>query len=213
MTAEDDRLVATLLVVLLLLSWLGFAVHASPRFPGSALGSAVGIAAAALIVIPTAGYALVKRSDRLRRLLPSSVPMKRLLLWHIYTALAGGILAILHTAHRFDSVLGIALAATLLASIATGYVARHFLAFIGGELREKQRWLEGTRGALANTGVVVSAALIESVVDLEYAVALHATLSGRAARWATAHRVVGYLLGVVLAAHVVAAIYFGLRWL
>jgi hypothetical protein len=200
MKAENDRAVATILVLLLLLSWLGFAVHASPRFPGSFPGSTFGIAAGLLIVIPTIAYAVAKRSGRVRRLLPQAVPMKRLLTWHVYAALIGGLLAIVHTAHKFDSSIGIGLATALLAAIGTGYVARHFLAFVGAELREKQRWLE-------------EAESVESVVDLEYAVAFHTTLSGRAARWAAAHRVIGSLFGVILAAHVLAAIYFGLRWL
>ena len=200
MTAENDRGVATSLVLLLLVSWLGFAVHASPRFPGSLAGSVFGIVAASLIVVPTIAYAVVKRSNRLRRLLPPSVPMKRLLSWHILAALAGSLLGIVHTAHKFDSSIGIALATALLVATGTGYVARHFLGFVGTELREKQRWLEEARSA-------------ESIVDLEYAVAFHETLSGRAARWAAAHRVTGWLFLAILAVHVFAAVYFGLRWL
>ena len=200
MTIENDRAVATSLVALLLLSWLGFVVHASPRFPGSLAGSMLGIAAASLIVGPTIVYAVVKRSNRLRRLLPPSVPMKRLLSWHIFAALAGALLGIVHTAHKFDSVVGIAVATALLVATATGYVARHFLGFVSGELREKQRWLAEARDP-------------ESIVDLQYAVAFHETLSGRAARWGTAHRVTGWLFLAVLGVHVFAAVYFGLRWL
>ena len=200
MTIENDRAVATSLVLLLLVSWLGFAVHASPRFPGSLAGSVFGIVAASLIVIPTIAYAVVKRSSRMRRLLPHAVPMKRLLAWHILAALAGGLLGIVHAAHKFDSVIGIALATALLVAIGTGYVARHFLGFVGGELREKQRWLEEAQSA-------------ESIVDLEYAVAFHEMLSGRAARWAIAHRMSGWVFLAILGAHVFAAVYFGLRWL
>ena len=218
MTATNDRAVATILVLLLLVSWLGFAVHASPRFPGSVAGSMFGIAAALLILVPTIAYAVAKRSSRIRRLLPQAVPMKRLLAWHIYAALAGGMLGIVHTAHKFDSSIGMVLAIALLVAIGTGYVARHFLALVSAELREKQRWLEEARSGLARAETAAVAArpmteLIEMVVDLEYAVALHTTLSGRAARWATAHRVSGWLFGLILAAHVVAAVYFGLRWL
>ena len=200
MTVENDRAVATSLVLLLLASWLGFAVHASPRFPGSLAGSLFGIAAASLIVIPTIAYAVVKRASWMRRLLPQAVPMKRLLGWHIFAALAGGLLGIVHTAHKFDSSIGISLATAMLLAIGTGYVARHFLALVGAELREKQRWLE-------------EAESVESIVDLEYAVTFHATLSGRASRWATAHRVSGWLFLAILAAHIFAAVYFGLRWL
>lgn len=200
MTAESDRAAATILVLLLLVSWLGFVVHASPRFPGSLVGSAFGIVAASLIAFPTAVYAVVKRSSRMRGLLPQAVPMKRLLAWHIYAALVGGVLGVVHTAHKFDSIIGIALATALLVAIGTGYVARHFLGFVNAELREKQRWLQEAESA-------------EAAVDLQYAVAFHAMLSGRAARWATAHRVTGFFFGAILAAHVFAAVYFGLRWL
>lgn len=200
MSAGNDRAVATILVLLLIAAWLGFAVHASPRFPGSLAGSIFGISAALLIVVPTIAYASAKRSSRIRRLLPQAVPMKRLLDWHILAALAGALLGIVHTAHKFDSTIGIALASTLLVAVGTGYVARHFLAVIGAELREKQRWLE-------------EADSVADVVDLEYAVAFHGTFAGRAARWVMAHRFLGWAFVVLLAAHVLAALYFGLRWL
>lgn len=43
---ERDRIVATGLVVLMLLLWLGFLLHRSPRFPGSLWGGVLGVSGA-----------------------------------------------------------------------------------------------------------------------------------------------------------------------
>ena len=144
---QRERYAATGLVLLLLVLWLGFSVHASPRFPGSLAGGMLAVSAAVLMVVVPVGYAAVKRIPRLKRLVTKRVAMRTLLAWHVYTGIAGAILALLHTAHRFESPLGMALTTSLLLTVLTGYVGRHFLGFVSMELGEKQAWLAELRAA------------------------------------------------------------------
>ena len=57
---DRERIVVTGIFSVLVLGWLGFLVHSSPRFAGSGMGAVFGIAAAVLMLIPLA-YPIVKR--------------------------------------------------------------------------------------------------------------------------------------------------------
>ena len=142
-----ERYLVTGLVVLMLVLWLGFAVHASPRFPGSLGGSVLAIVAAVLMTFVPAAYAAIKRIRRVRVLVTRHVAMRTLLTWHVYTATAGAVLAMLHTAHNFESPLGIALTTSMLLTVLSGYIGRHFLGLVSMELNEKQAWLAELRQA------------------------------------------------------------------
>ena len=137
---ERQRIVVTGLVILLIVLWLGFLFHASPRFPGSGWGSILGIGAAVLMVWPL-GYSLVKRIPHLKSIVTPRVTMRTLLAWHVYTGILGAILAILHGSHKFNHPLGILLTASMLVAVLTGFVGRHFRAQISEELREKEQLL------------------------------------------------------------------------
>ena len=140
-----ERYLVTGLVLLMLVLWLGFAVHASPRFPGSLGGGVLAVLSALLMGLPPAAYAVVKRIRRVRVFVTRHVAMRTLLTWHVYTAVAGAILAMLHTAHKFDSPLGIALTTSMLLTVLSGYIGRHFLALVSMEVNEKQAWLNTLR--------------------------------------------------------------------
>ena len=134
---EREPIVVGGLVALMLLLWAGFLVHRSPRFPGSLEGSLLGIAAAILMSVPLA-YVVVKRIRPLRRQVTARVPMRTLLAWHIYAGVLGPILALLHTGHRFESPLGIALTASMLVVVSSGFVGRYLLRGIGVEAKERR---------------------------------------------------------------------------
>lgn len=140
--AQSERGVVTALVVLLLTLWLGFAVHRSPRFPGSLTGTALAVSGAALIVLPALVYSAFARIPTLTRRLGARLPRRRLLAWHVYGGIVGSLLALLHTGHRFDSVLGMALTGAMLLAVLSGYIGRHFLGQVSLELREKQALLD-----------------------------------------------------------------------
>ena len=75
---ERERIVVIGLIVLMLILWLGFLVHRSPRFPGSAWGGTLGVAGALLMLWPL-GYSVVKRVPALKAAVTLRVPMRTLL--------------------------------------------------------------------------------------------------------------------------------------
>jgi hypothetical protein len=249
---EHDRLVATGLVVLMLVLGLGFLVHRSSRFAGSAWGGALGVSGAVLMLVPLA-YMVVKRIPPLKRAVTRRVSMRTLLAWHVYAGIVGPILGLLHTGHRFDSPLGTAVTAMMVIVVLSGFVGRYLMGQFSQTIREKKEMLTGlelayrqTAGELAAhpeqvailsplagfwsrlaagfllarsaVGPVTMSApfralrLSESMADLEYAVKTHEAFKRWFAGWLRFHLVISFVLYALLALHVWAGVYFGLRW-
>jgi hypothetical protein len=249
---EHDRLVATGLVVLMLILGLGFLIHRSSRFAGSGWGGVLGVSGAVLMLVPLA-YMVVKRIPPLKRTVTRRVSMRTLLIWHVYAGIVGPILGLLHTGHKFDSPLGIALTAMMVIVVLSGFVGRYFMGQFSQTIREKKDMLTGlelayrqTAGELAahpeQVAVVQPLAgfwsrlagglllarpaagpatmitpvralrLSESMADLEYAIKTHETFKRWFAGWLKLHIVISFVLYLLLALHVWAGIYFGLRW-
>ena len=141
-TVQRERVIVTTIALLLLVLWLGFAVHRSASLPGSLVGTVLAVSGATLIVLPSLAYVAVKRVSSVKRLTSAHVPVRTILGWHVYGGIVGAVLAVLHTGHRFDSTLGVALTVMMLLSVFSGYVGRHFLAHVSLELREKQQLLD-----------------------------------------------------------------------
>jgi hypothetical protein len=135
---ERERKIIGGLLALQLILLLGFLVHRSPRFPGSLAGGVLAISAALLMILPAVFYSAVKRIAFFKRTVTAKVRLSSLLAWHVHTSIIGTILAILHTGHRFESSLGIALTATMLLTVFSGFIGRHFLGYVTLELSEKQ---------------------------------------------------------------------------
>ncbi len=139
---EHDRLVATGLVVLMVILGLGFLVHQSPRFAGSAWGGALGVSGAVLMLVPLA-YLVIKRVPPLKRTVTRRVSMRTLLAWHVYAGIVGPILGLLHTGHKFDSQLGIALTALMVIVVLSGFVGRYLMGQFSQTIRAKKEMLTG----------------------------------------------------------------------
>ncbi len=137
---DRERTVVAALVVLMLTVWLGFLLHRSPRFAGSLWGGVLGVSGASLMLVPLF-YVGVKHVPIIKRRVTGWMSMRTLLTVHIYSALIGAILALLHTGHKFDSPLGMALTATLLLVVLSGFVGRYLMSHINRGLREKQEML------------------------------------------------------------------------
>lgn len=145
---EREHTIVTGLTLMLLGVWLSFFVHQSPRFAGSAWGGVLGVAAALCMLVPL-GYTVVKRIAWVKEALQNPRLQPLILSLHIYASLVGAFLAILHSGHKFQSWFGIALMTSMLLSIFSGYVGRHFLRYVSVELTESQRVLAGLRAAYA----------------------------------------------------------------
>ncbi len=134
---EREPLVATALIMIILVVWWGGAFHVSPRFAGSPLGGALGVCGALLMLGPLV-YLVIKRVKPVKTALTRHVSMRTLLTWHIHAGLLGSLLVLLHTGHKFESVLGISLTAFTLIVVFSGFVGRYLLRLIGDDVRRKR---------------------------------------------------------------------------
>lgn len=137
---DREGVVAGGAVALMLVLWLGFAVHRSPRFAGSAAGGALGVAAALSMLVPLV-YSLMKCSPRWRDKIGRHLPLAQALALHAYAGLLGALLAIVHTGHRFESWLGMVLTAAVLVVTVSGFVGRHLVRYVAQDLRERRERL------------------------------------------------------------------------
>jgi hypothetical protein len=137
---ERERVVVSGLVFLLLILWLGFLVHRSPRFAGSLWGGVLAVSGSVLMLVPLA-YLIVKRVPPLKRFVTRRISLRTLLAWHIYAGVLGPILVLLHTGHKFQSPLGIALTAMTLVVVASGFTGRYLMNQFSQTIREKKEML------------------------------------------------------------------------
>jgi len=244
---ERERIVVTGTLSVLLLAWLGFLVHRSPRFPGSGVGAVFGIAGALLMLVPLA-YPIVKRVPYLRDRVTKRISLQTLLTVHVYAGILGPVLAIIHTGHKFHSRLGITLTAFMLLVVVSGFAVRYLLTYVSQEITDKLLLLQTARGdldsawgvlenspaerralpqspllaaGLASFGVELSSGTAaadvtrnaESVADLEYAIRSHELLKRLFSLSLKLHIVLSVIFYALLALHIGAGIYFGLRWL
>ena len=144
---EREGIIVGGVACVLLLAWLGFLLHRSPRFPGSGTGALFGIAGAVLMFVPLA-YPIVKRILFLKARITPHISLQSLLTLHVYTGILGSLLAILHTGHKFDSVLGIALTAVMLLVVVSGFAVRYLLKYVNQEIKDKLVLLQTARGDL-----------------------------------------------------------------
>jgi uncharacterized membrane protein YsdA (DUF1294 family) len=233
--SRTERLTVEVVVTLLLFLVPAFVLHTSPRFAGSLAGFVLGASAATLLVLLLI-YPLAKYSTRLKRWITRLVPLSALLAFHVYAGVFGAFLAILHTGHKYQSPLGIALIVTMLIAVATGVVGRYYLPETSTELREEQSKLAMLRSAYDRTAVVlaerqalesvaaegISATalrdvsvrqLVDGIADLEYAVGSREAIKNTFMRWIIAHVVAAILMYLLLTLHIGGEIYYGLRWL
>lgn len=134
---EQEKIIGLALLTLILMSWLSFVFHSDPRFSGSFYGGVLGITAASLM-FSTLLYVVIKRIPWLKRLTMQFVSMRTVLNLHIYAGILGAILALIHTGHKFQSPLGIALITLMLGVVFSGFVGRYLMTFISEETREKR---------------------------------------------------------------------------
>ena len=146
---DHNQIIAAGVFTVLVFTWLGFLLHVSPRFAGSGIGAAFAISAAGLFLVPLA-YVIVKRIPALKDRTTKCVSLRAYLSVHIYTGIAGSFLALIHTGHKYNSPVGIALTATMLLVIVTGFVLRYLTPFVNLDVKEKLLLLQTARGDLDN---------------------------------------------------------------
>ena len=143
---EREKIIVAGLVVLMLILWLGFPLHRSPRFAGSLWGGVLGVAGALLMLVPLL-YLIVKRIKRLKKRVTKHVSMRTLLAWHVYAGIIGPILVLLHTGHKFESPVGIILTMMTLIVVVSGFVGLYVMKQFSTEIRKKKAMLTGLQQA------------------------------------------------------------------
>jgi hypothetical protein len=144
---EREGIVVSGTVAVLLLGWLGFLLHRSPRFPGSGVGAVFGIAGAVLMLVPLA-YPIAKRIPFVNARIKTHISMQSLLTVHVYAGILGPLLALIHTGHKFDSLLGMTLTAVMLLVVVSGFAVRYLLTYVNQEIKDKLLLLQTARGDL-----------------------------------------------------------------
>lgn len=225
--SEVEKVIVGGLLSALVLVVLAFFFHVDPQFPGSLIGSIFGIVAAALFVL-LLFYSVVKRVPWVREHLKKFLTLNSVLSFHVYAGTLGALLGIIHSGHKFQSPLGIALIVLMFIVVATGFIGRYYLAQIGLELRDQQKELSILRNrydslvmAASNLEdqVVVDPSgislgqLIEAISDLEFSINARELLKKAFGRWLGLHVVAAIAMYTVLALHIWSSIYYGLRWI
>jgi hypothetical protein len=228
-----DRLIVDAVLASLLLLVPVFLLHSDPRFAGSLAGFAFGSCAAALMVLLLV-YPLMKYSRRLKALATRLMSMRTLLGFHVHAGTVAAFLALLHTGHKFHSPLGIALTVSMLIVVVTGFVGRYYLPQTAVGIRDQQSRLATLRSAYNRTALILSSRdstafdgaaarastlqevpvlhLIDGISDLEYAIGSHEAVKKIFMQWIGLHVIAAIAMYALLALHIAAEIYYGLRW-
>ncbi|MBR0783180.1 iron reductase [Bradyrhizobium iriomotense] len=228
------RLIADVVLAALLLLVPAFLLHSDSRFAGSLAGFALGAGAAVLMLLLLV-YPLTKHSAGLKALVTRCVSMPTLLSFHAYAGIVAAFFALLHTGHKFQSPLGIALVTSMLIVVVTGFVGRYYLPQTASELRQQQSHLTTLRSAYEHTAAAMSSAdreerdgsgmralafqkvpllqLVDGISDLEAAIGSSEAVKTIFMQWIGLHVLAAIVMYALLAVHVAAEIYYGLRWL
>ena len=228
---DTEKLTMGGLVSVLALVVPGFLLHVAPRFPGSLIGGMFGIAAAALFVLLLA-YSVVKRSAWMKAHVTRHASLRAILAFHVYAGVVGALLGIVHSGHTFRSPVGIALVASMLAVVFSGFAGHYVVLQLGTDVRDQQARLavlrpryDAVAAALAGLPVAAPAVaapafadialprLIGAIAELEHSIADREALKRTLSRWVVVHVGAALIMYSLLALHVWNGIYNGLRWL
>ncbi len=223
--SDAERLTVGVVFTAILFLAPAFLFHTAPEFPGSLTGGILGIAAAVLMVLLLV-YPLAKHVSWIRNGFDRMVALRALLSFHVYAGVVGGFLAILHTGHRYESPLGIALIVSVLIVVLTGFVGRYYMPKVMVEIQDHQKKLATLRTVYDRTAALATPAastvdradiqvlpLVHAMADLEYAIGSQRAIKVAFGRWIVAHVVASIAMYVLLGLHIMAEIYYGLRWL
>jgi hypothetical protein len=214
---HKEQLTVGLLLATVALFAPGFLLHAAPRFPGSLAGSLLGILGATAMVLLLV-CSLAKRLTWLK----DRVSLRAFLSLHVYAGAVGAVFGILHTGHKYQSPLGMALVTAMLILVLSGFVGRYYLARIGTDIRDQRQELGVLRirydmfvanGLAAAWPGVPMPALIAAIADLEDAIDRREALKAACSRWVILHIIAAIVFYPLLALHIWSGIYHGLRWL
>jgi len=134
---KHEPILVGLFMAVLFVVWLGFPLHATPRFAGSLWGGVLAVSGSLLLLIPFL-YSIMKRIKRVRVAVTRRVSMKTALDWHVYAGILGPILVLLHTGHNYRSPLAITLTTLMLIVVLSGFIGRFLNSKIARSIKAKK---------------------------------------------------------------------------
>ncbi len=137
---DREPIIAAATIFILLLVWFEGIIEPSHEFAGSALGGVLAITGTFLMLTPLL-FPVIKRIDSIKTMVVRHIPMRMILIWHIYAGFLGTILVLLHTGHKFNGVLAASLTAFTLLAVFSGVIGRYLQRQIGDDVRDKRKLL------------------------------------------------------------------------
>ncbi len=226
----EQRIIAVLAFFFLGVTF-AFLVHQNQTFAGSLPGHSLGIIGT-LIMLLTFVYPFKKR---LLKKKGKQNPLSS----HMLYGLVGPSLVVIHSAHKFGSLIGILTFLSLFFVVFSGIVGRFLYGRVSRTLREQNRDLQTLKDVFEQrrkefialwTASTVSTEQAESesldagrryrellqvarsMVDLEESLNTFSGTKAMFARWLKVHRTLTFFLMVMVGAHIVTTLYYGLRW-
>lgn len=236
---DREPKIAAATIFILILVWFEGGIEPTHDFAGSSIGGILALTGTFLLLTPLF-FSVIKRINFVKTIAVRHIPIRTLLVWHIYAGFAGTILVLLHTGHKFNSVLAASLMALTLTVVFTGVMGRYLQRQIGDDVRSKRKLLDqlyveydgvSTHSNMATeyygqdliidrtsptkigANVVVNVVnLVSSIADVEFAITSRETLKQWFTIWYRAHITLSIGMYLLLILHIWSGIHFGLRW-
>jgi hypothetical protein len=230
----DEKNINAYLALFFTVLMLGFVVHDDPAFAGRALGHLLGIISGILILM-TLIYPFRKRVLKKKG---RQNPLNS----HISYGLIGASLAVIHSAHKLQSTIGILIFLSLVLVVLSGIIGRYLFRKVNKSVKQQQRDYNLMKSRIEQRKEELKAAWrsrdadnaeetesddsqewiedwsqwvdeVRALAEIEYSLKFFDYLKALFTRWVRIHHFVTVLLFALLAVHVMTTLYYGLRWL
>jgi hypothetical protein len=229
----DKKNINAYLAVFFAVLVLGFVVHDNPTFAGSAPGHLLGIISGILILM-TLIYPFRKRILKKKG-------RRNPLNSHITYGLAGASLAVVHSAHKLQSTIGILIFLSLVLVVLSGIIGRYLFQKVNKSVKQQQRDSNLLKSRIEQRKKDIKAAWhtrntddaeeaesdalqewmedwsdwideVRALAEIEYNMRFFDHLKTLFTRWVRIHHFVTVLLFALMAVHIMTTLYYGLRW-
>lgn len=222
------------LAVFFTLLILGFLFHQDPGFAGTLPGHILGIIGG-MFILMTLIYPFRKRVLKKKG---KQNPLNS----HITYGLVGASLAVIHSAHKLESTIGILIFLSLILVVLSGIVGRYLYRKVNKSVKEQQRdynllksridrqktelhaaWQEKDSENADKNNTDDSQLWIEhwsrwfeevrALAEIEHNMRFFDRLKKLFTRWIRVHHVITVVLFAMMIVHIMTTLYYGLRWL
>jgi len=222
------------LAVFFTLLVLGFLFHQDPGFAGSLPGHILAIIGA-IFILMTLIYPFRKRILKKKG---KQNPLDT----HITYGFVGASLAVIHSAHKLESTIGILIFLSIVLVVLSGIVGRYLFRKVNKSVKEQQRdynllksriehqkkemravWQSETTGDSTEEATEAPQHWIEdwgrlfeemrALAEIEYNMRFFDRLKNLFTRWMRVHHLITIVLFAMMIVHVMTTLYYGLRWL